>query len=358
MPRLSLALALVLAAAFALAAAGSASAKTVWLCSPQQAKDPCDYGLTTTVINPDSSRGAVQHFKRASHPKVDCFYVYPTVSDQKTINATLAKNPEIKAIATYEASRFQQGCRMWAPMYKQVTLQGILDPANVSASASATAYRSARAAFDDYIKHSNKGRGFVLIGHSQGSFILRQLIADEIDKRPALRRRMVSALLLGGNVTDKAYKHVGACTKAGETGCIVAWSMFHDPPPSDSLFGRTTEAGQHVVCTSPDDLGGSSNLEPFQPTVPFPGTIGLALSVFESFVPTGVATPWFSEPGRYTGSCATTADGASYLKVDGSPQPTPVPTTGWGLHLGDMNLAMGNLTTIARKQIAAYVAKH
>ena len=75
-------------------------------------------------------------------------------------------------------------------------------------------------------------------------------------------------------------------------------------------------------------------------------------------MPTGVATPWFSEPGRYTGSCATTADGASYLKVDGSPQPTPVPTTGWGLHLGDMNLAMGNLTTIARKQIAAYVAKH
>ena len=51
MPRLSIALALVLAAAFALAAAGSASAKTVWLCSPQQAKDPCDYGLTTTVIN-------------------------------------------------------------------------------------------------------------------------------------------------------------------------------------------------------------------------------------------------------------------------------------------------------------------
>jgi hypothetical protein len=35
--------------------------------------------------------------------------------------------------------------------------------------------------------------------------------------------------------------------------------------------------------------------------------------------------------------------------------PTPTPDATWGLHLGDMNLAMGNLTTIAHKQIAAYL---
>ena len=128
---------------------------------------------------------------------------------------------------------------MWAPMYKQVTLVGILG-GTTDPKAAATAYASAKAAFDDYIKHDNHGRGFVLIGHSQGSFVLKQLIADEIDKKPALRKRMVSALLLGGNVTDKAYKHVRPCSKAGQTGCVVAWSMFHDPPPADSLFGRTT----------------------------------------------------------------------------------------------------------------------
>src|SRR3954471_16281974 len=216
----------VAAAALALAAAGSASAKTVWLCSPQQAKDPCDYGLTTTVIKPDNSR-STEKTKAARHPKADCFYVYPTVSDQKSTNATLAKDPEIKAIATYQASRFQQGCRVWAPMYKQVTLVGIADPSKVSALNSGIAYKSARAAFRDYIKHDNHGRGFVLIGHSQGSFVLRQLISDEIDGRPALRKRFVSALLLGGNVTNKEYKHVGDCAKAGQTGCVVAWSMFH-----------------------------------------------------------------------------------------------------------------------------------
>jgi hypothetical protein len=356
MSRLSRALVLAIAATVALTVAGTASAKTVWLCSPQQSKDPCDYGLTSTVIKPDNSRGT-EHATAAPKAKVDCFYVYPTVSDQKTTNATLAKDPEIKAIATYEASRFRQSCRVWAPMYHQVTLQGIANPSNVDANASAMAYSSARSAFDDYIKHDNHGRGFVLMGHSQGTFILKQLIADEIDKRPALRRRMVSALLLGGNVTNNGYKHVGACGHAGQTGCIVAWSMFHDPPPPNSLFGRTTLSGQHVVCTSPGKLGGSSKLAPYQPSLPFPGTIGIGLSLFEPGAPTDVMTPWFSEPGRYTGSCATTADGASYLKVDGAPLPTPIPDATWGFHLGDMNLAMGNLTTIARKQIAAY-GKH
>ncbi|TML03347.1 MAG: DUF3089 domain-containing protein, partial [Actinobacteria bacterium] len=238
----------------------------------------------------------------------------------------------------------------------QVTLKGIggaVDP-----KASAIAYASARAAFDDYVKHDNHGRGFVLIGHSQGSFILKQLIGDEIDKRPALRRRMVSALLLGGNVTDKAYKHVRPCSKAGQTGCIVGWSMFHDPPPSDALFGRTTLKGQHVVCTSPGSLGSSSKLQPYAPSLPFPGTIGVGLAIFEPNRPTDISTPWYFEPGVLTGTCATTADGASYLKIDGSVLPTPVPTPQWGLHLGDVNLALGNLTTIARKQIAAYAAKH
>jgi hypothetical protein len=349
--------ALVLAAALvalALAAASSASAKTVWLCSPQAKHDPCDYSLKTTVIAPDGAR-TTQNAKAARHPKVDCFYVYPTVSDQKTTNATLAKDPEIKAIATYQASRFQQDCRVWAPMYRQVTLQGILDPANVSTLGSNLAYKSARAAFDDYIKHDNHGRGFVLIGHSQGSFVLKQLISDRIDKRPALRRRMVSALLLGGNVTDKEYKHVKPCSKPGQTGCVVAWSMFHDTPPSNSIFGRTTAKGQHVVCTSPARLGSSSKLLPYAPTLPFPGTIGAALSIFEPNQPTGLSTPWYAQPRVLTGSCATTADGANYLKIDGSELPNAVPDATWGLHLGDVNLALGNLTTIAKKQIAAYL---
>ena len=49
------------------------------------------------------------------------------------------------------------------------------------------AYADVREAWRTYLRKYNHGRGVVLIGHSQGSFVLRQLIAEEIDRKPAVR---------------------------------------------------------------------------------------------------------------------------------------------------------------------------
>ena len=75
--------------------------------------------------------------------------------------------------------------------------------------------------------------------------MLTQLIASEIDPNPDVRGRLVSALLLGGNVTVAAGQDVGgdfqnipACRSADQTGCVVAYSSFIEPPPTDSAFGR------------------------------------------------------------------------------------------------------------------------
>src|SRR6476646_10845854 len=59
---------------------------TVWLCRPGLAPDPCTSPLTTTIV---PRRGAT-HIERAvpaRRPAVDCFYVYPTISGESTINA-------------------------------------------------------------------------------------------------------------------------------------------------------------------------------------------------------------------------------------------------------------------------------
>ena len=40
----------------------------------------------------------------------------------------------------------------------------------------------------------------VLIGHSQGTLHLRKLIAEEIETQPAQKARLISGLLIGGNV--------------------------------------------------------------------------------------------------------------------------------------------------------------
>ena len=81
----------------------------------------------------------------------------------------------------------------------------------------------------------------VLVGHSQGTFVLRQLIREEIDPRRAMRRKLVSALLLGGNVLVKKgsdrggdFEQVRACRAPRQLGCVIAFSGFNAPVPANA----------------------------------------------------------------------------------------------------------------------------
>src|SRR4029079_3491291 len=165
-------------------------------------------------------------------PKVDCFYVYPTVSNQNTNVATRAAAPEIRSIALFQAARFSQVCRVFAPLYRQVTVQGL--QRNPTAAERALGDKDVLEAWKLYLARFNKGRGVVLIGHSQGSFRLTSLIQRQIDKRAAVRRKLVSAILLGGNVmvrtgSDRggSFQNVPACRSKTQLGCVVAFSTFN-----------------------------------------------------------------------------------------------------------------------------------
>ena len=121
---LAVAIALMGAALAPAGAGASASAQesspTVWLCRPGLANNPCESDLTTTEIEPDGSQKVVP--RRAKRPPVDCFYVYPSVSAQPTLNANLDVDPELTAVAEAQASRFSQACRVFAPVYPQLTV--------------------------------------------------------------------------------------------------------------------------------------------------------------------------------------------------------------------------------------------
>jgi hypothetical protein len=71
----------------------AAGAKVVWLCKPGAQPDPCTPGLSTTAYSAKLKKLGVSHPKAVAKPKFDCFYVYPTVSDQKTTNANLHIDP-------------------------------------------------------------------------------------------------------------------------------------------------------------------------------------------------------------------------------------------------------------------------
>lgn len=347
----------------------ASSAKTTWLCRPGLANNPCAVGQDTTRLNADGVvKGPLATPKTKAAKPVDCFYVYPTVSDQKTPQATKRIDPELRSIALYQAARYSSTCRVYAPVYRQITLQGLLQPTTVTTKMRDTAYADVRDAFRDYLKHDNKGRGIVFVGHSQGTAVLRQLVAKEVDAKASVRQRLVSAILLGGNTTNKDFKHITACTKATQTGCVVAFSTFNDAPPSNAVFGRSgslgglaQSKGGTVICTNPAALGGgSATLTTIFPSKPFaPGTtIGALTTQVGMPMPTGVSTPWLLARS-YTARCVT-ENGAHVLRITplpGAPTLKPNPDASWGLHLVDANIALGDLQDLVVRQASRYVAK-
>jgi DUF3089 family protein len=365
--------ALVVAGAWALSAlATPAAATTHWLCRPGINQAHCTPSLSTTVLSPSGAVLGTRNVKRDKDPQADCFYVYPTVSDQPAPQATFAIDPEEQSIVLYQAARYTQHCRLFAPVYRQLTLQGIGLGSGPTATPAMrnTAYADVRDAWRDYLKRFNHGRPVVLIGHSQGASMLRRLVSSEIDPQPKVRRLLVSAVLPGGNVLVRQgqdaggdFRHIPACRSPRQFGCVIAYSTFDAPVPPNAIFGRTTVPGEEVLCTDPAALaGGSAPLHAILPTAPFaPGTtFGIAQPLIGIPPVSGIPTTWVSAPGSYDSACLT-ADGADVMQVsplDGAPTLNPLPTAAWGLHLTDMNIALGDLVALVQRQFRAYEARH
>lgn len=357
------------------ASTAAAPSSTVWLCRPGMSNNPCVADLTTTVVRADGA-ATVQRVAAARNPAIDCFYVYPTVSRQSTLNANLSIDPEERAAALVEASRFSQVCRVYAPMYRQVTGKGFTSPATRS-EAAGVANASLLSAWTDYLAHYSHGRGVVLIGHSQGASVLIDLIKSQVDPTPAIRHQLVSAILLGGNVlvpvgedVGGSFQHIPACRTARQTGCVVAYSMYNTPPPTNSYFGRVIPAqyepwqsisqaqavNLQVLCTNPASLAGSSDvLDPYFITTPQPFKDNFPMLFAPAPDP---PDPWVNYPDLYAAQCRNSS-GASWLQVDDIAGPgdhrsvvsQDAPQV--GLHAEDMVLAYGNLVALVRQQAAA-----
>ena len=233
-------------------------------------------------------------------------------------------------------------------------------------------YADVAAAWETYLRDHNNGRGVVLIGHSQGAEMVQQLLQRAIFGTPAADR-ILSAMPIGFNTPlDPETGRFGAmppCETAGQTGCLISYMSFRSdaPPDATAWFGRTGPEGQVAACTNPAALTERGG----------PGLDAWLLA--QSRQPGGdpefgegveIETRFAEVPGFLSANCQSTATHKWLaVSVAGDPSdPRADDISGdlivqgevqaaWGLHLIDMNLAMGDLLDIVAAQAETFAAR-
>jgi hypothetical protein len=345
-----------------------------WICHPDLADDVC-HDLSATEVDADGTTKSAD-MEVAEDPAIDCFYVYPTVSTDPGLNSDLTPNdPEISTVRA-QAAPYAQTCRMFAPSYRQVTLNGLGGGA-FGSDAGTTAYADVLDAWQTYISQYNEGRGVVLLGHSQGTGHLGQLIATEIDPNPDLLSRLVSAILLGGTISvpdgedvGGTFQNVPACREEDQTGCVINFSTFPAdmPPPDSAFFGRAgggrgpapegvDAADLRALCVDPVELTGGDGVA--DAIVPAQSALSARPELTED-----IDTAFIVLPHLLAATCERT-ENFDYFSVarasDDDQRAAESLTTetlgpDWGLHLYDANVAMGNLLQIVAAEAEAFTS--
>jgi hypothetical protein len=349
----------------------------LWICNPGSEGDECQRNIDATELAKDNSQKVDKHVP-ATDPAFDCFYVYPTVNLTGPGNTTDLSNitPMLDPLLG-QAARFTRLCKVYAPLYRQQSLSSAPPAPDAGGNGllgdATLAQGDVESAFKYYLDNWNKGRRFVLIGHSQGTLRLIGVISKFIDGDATLRAKLVSALLIGaldntlyaptGAKVGGTFQNIPFCTTAGETGCIIAYNSYakDSPPPATSTFGHAP-SGNVNGCTNPSVLAGNTGryLGSYLPTK-------VNTAIFAADTPKGqlpsVTTPFVLYRDFFTGACVD-KNGVSYLEVNPDPatddqrtvppyRTSLVEGLGLGAHIYDFAFEQDDLITAVDKQAKA-----
>ena len=165
---------------------------------------------------------------------VDLFYVLPTIYSNKE-NAYMlwhdnkALQAKARMIAEQHSGIFSGYSRVFAPFYRQAEFRRALKEINLPVDKQTFIHRGIndiKDAFRYYMKHYNQGRPFILLGFSQGSVALLELMKSEFAD-PAVNSKLVAAYLIGYPNMPKTfpqYPHLRTAQKADDTGVIINYN--------------------------------------------------------------------------------------------------------------------------------------
>jgi hypothetical protein len=174
----------------------------------------------------DSIPAAIKDRTRDS--LVDVFFIHPTTytRNKKAWNADindayLNAKTDYSTIL-YQASVFNQHCRLFAPRYRQAHLSAFFTDDKEAADAFDTAYADLKKAFEYYLAHYNNNRPIIIAGHSQGALMAKRLLREFFDGKP-LQQKLVAAYILGWPVQQHYFVKIPVCDSATQTGCFCSW---------------------------------------------------------------------------------------------------------------------------------------
>jgi hypothetical protein len=199
-------------------------------------------------------------------PQASVFFVHPTsFLERDAWNAPLDHGESQWRAGLFvqsQASAFNGIGQVWAPKYRQATFGAFLtDQANAQRALD-YAYRDVLAAYERFLREAPADRPIILAGHSQGSLHLLRLLNERV-KGSREQGRIAAAYLIGWPISltaDMPSLPLPACTRAGQSGCILSWMSFSEPADPamivdtwDATAGLTGQPrrGTPMLCVNP-----------------------------------------------------------------------------------------------------------
>lgn len=225
----------------------------------KNAKNAADYPETfmgpKTHFNADNTPSAPDYTDQAnwmffpedpSKYAVDLIWFNPTTFISDSLWNMPFDDEAAKAGAKTDfqnmAGIFNESCNIYAPYYRQACLAILSADTSDYNAALGLADTDANEALNYYFDHYNKGRKFILAGHSQGSYHALELLKHN-EKLKQHLSNMVAAYVVGWSVTrtdTSDYPQLNICDSSTEQGCIITYNTiengFQEEAASLTLF--------------------------------------------------------------------------------------------------------------------------
>lgn len=165
----------------------------------------------------------------------DVFFLHPTsytsgtdtFPDNARIDDPYLNRKTDYSSILYQASVFNQSCRVFAPRYRQAHLRMYYTRDTARALAAFdTAYGDIREAFLYYLARYNMGRPIIIAAHSQGTTHAKRLLREFFDADSGMRRQLVAAYILGIPVEKSYFEVLQPCRDSLGTGCYISWRTY------------------------------------------------------------------------------------------------------------------------------------